>query len=90
MRVRITTDDVPEGDCFVLWSAAVFSTLAISAQPMPDATGSLRARFSAGSRGPLLNCSFDSDGFHATRRNREIAHRQWDRPLNAEELSCRL
>ena len=78
MRVQITTDDVPEGDRFALWSAAVFSTLAISAQPMPDATGSFRARFAARSRGPLLNCSFNSDGFHATRQSREINHRQWD------------
>src|SRR5580658_11174052 len=78
MRVQITADDVPEGDRFALWSAAVFSTLAISAQPMPDATGSFRARFSARSRGPLLNCSFNSDGFHATRQSREINHRQWD------------
>ena len=78
MRVQITTDDVPEGDRFALWSAAVFSTLAISAQPIPDATGPFRARFSARSRGSLLNCRFNSDGFHATRQSREIAHRQWD------------
>jgi AraC-like DNA-binding protein len=78
MRVRITTDDVPQGDRFALWSAAVFSTLAISAQPIPDATGPFRARFSARSRGSLLNCRFNSDGFHATRQSREIAHRQWD------------
>src|SRR5208282_786643 len=78
MREQITTDDVPEGDRFALWSAAVFSTLAISAQPMPNATGPFRARFSARSRGSLLNCSFDSDGFHATRQSREITHRQWD------------
>jgi AraC-like DNA-binding protein len=77
MRVHITTDDVPEADRFGLWSAAVFSTLAISAQPIPDAEGPFAARFSARSSGPLLNCRFDSDGFHATRKDREIAHRQW-------------
>ena len=80
MRVQITTDDVPEGDRFGLWSAAVFSTLAISAQPMPDVPEPFRARFCARSRGPLLDCSFDSDGLHATRQSREIAHRQWDTP----------
>jgi AraC-like DNA-binding protein len=78
MRLNITTDDVPERDRFELWSGAVFSTLAIAARPLPDAEGPFQARFSARSRGPLLNCAFDSDGFHATRQSREIAHRQWD------------
>jgi len=77
MRLHITTDDVPEQDRFDLWSHAVFSTLAITAQPLPGAEGPFRARFSARSRGPLLNCAFDSDGFHATRQRREIAYRQW-------------
>ncbi len=78
MRLQITTDDVPERDRFALWSGTVFSTLAITARPMPNAMGPFQARFSARSRGPLLNCAFSSDGFRATRQSREIAHRQWD------------
>jgi AraC-like DNA-binding protein len=78
MRLHLTTDDVPEQDRFALWRDAVFSTLAISAEPMPDATAPFRARFSARSSGPLLNCSFNGDGFLATRQSREIAHRRWD------------
>jgi AraC family transcriptional regulator, positive regulator of tynA and feaB len=78
MRLDIATDDVPERQRFDAWNHAIFSTLAISVQPLPDATGPFRARFLARTKGPLLNCSFDADGFRATRQNREIAHRQWD------------
>jgi len=78
MRLQITTDDVPERDRFAAWHDAVFSTLAISAEPLPDATGPFQACFSARSSGPLLNCSFKGDGFRATRQTREIAYRQWD------------
>jgi len=77
MRLHLTTDDLPERDRLEAWNATVFNTLAITARPMPDATGPFRARFSARSSGPLLNCSFDSDGFHATRQSHEIAYRQW-------------
>ena len=77
MQLCLTTDDLPERHRLEAWNATVFDTLAITAQPMPDATGPFRARFSARSSGPLLNCSFDSDGFHAIRRTREIAYRQW-------------
>lgn len=77
MRLQISTDDLPEQDRLEAWNAAVFNTLAITAQPMPDAAGPFRARFSARSSGPLLHCSFDSDGFRAMRQSREIAHRQW-------------
>jgi len=78
MRFQLTTDGVPEHDRFALWKDAVFSVLAISARPLPSAGGPFQAHFSARSSGPLLNCHFDSDGFHATRQSREIAHRQWD------------
>ena len=78
MRLSIATDDVPEPDRFDLWSGAVFSTLAITAAPLPDAQGPFQARFSARSHGPLLHCAFDSDGFYATRQSREIAYRQWN------------
>lgn len=78
MRLHITTDDVPDADRFPLWHAAVFDTLAISAQPMPNASGPFRARFAARAHGPLLHCIFQSDGFLALRQSREIAHRQWD------------
>ncbi len=77
MRLHLTTDELPEHDRLEAWNATIFNTLAITARPMPDATGPFRARFSARSSGPLLNCSFDSDGFHATRQSREIAYRQW-------------
>ena len=78
MRFDISVDDAPEHDRFEMWRAAIFSTLAISAQPMPDAKGPFRARFSARSSGPMLHCSFQSDGFHAVRRSQEVAFRQWD------------
>ena len=78
MRLDVTTDDVPERDRLDFWNATIFSTLAISVQPLPDAEGPYQGRFSARSSGPLLNCSFDSDGFRAIRQGREIAHRQWD------------
>jgi AraC-like DNA-binding protein len=55
----------------------VFSILAISAAPLPGAAAPFQAHFSARSSGPLLNCGFESDGFHATRGSREIARRQW-------------
>ncbi len=78
MQLEITTDGVPEKDRLDLWTEAIFSTLAISVQPLPDTEGPYQGRFSARSRGPLLNCSFNSDGFRATRQSREIAYRQWD------------
>lgn len=78
MRLHLTTDDLPERDRLEAWNATVFETLAITARPMPDAAGPFSARFSARSSGPLLNCSFDSDGFHATRQSREIAYRRWN------------
>jgi AraC-like DNA-binding protein len=78
MRLHISTDDVPEADRFPLWHATVFNTLAISAQPMPNPSGTFQARFSARTHGPLLHCTFQSDGFLALRQSREIAHRQWD------------
>ena len=78
MRLDLSVDEAPERDRFEAWRAAVFDTLAITVQPLPEQTGSFRARFSARSSGPLLNCSFDSDGFYAIRQSREIAHRQWD------------
>ncbi len=78
MQLHITTDDVPEQHRLDFWNATIFSTLAISVQPLPDAEGPYQGRFSARSSGPLLNCSFDSDGFRAMRQSREIAHRQWD------------
>lgn len=77
MRITITTDGVPERDRFDAWCGTVFSTLAISVERLPDAGPSFAARFSARQKGPLLNCSFDSDGFRAIRHSREIAHRQW-------------
>jgi AraC-like DNA-binding protein len=77
MRLTITTDGVPERDRFDAWCGAVFSTLAISVERLPGAGRSFAARFSARQKGPLLNCSFDSDGFRAIRQSREIAHRQW-------------
>jgi AraC-like DNA-binding protein len=78
MRFQITTDDVPERERFDLWGDALFRNLAISAQPLPDAEGPFRGRFSVRASGPLLNCSFDVDPFRATRQRREIAHRAWD------------
>lgn len=77
MRLEITTESVPDRDRFALWRGTVFDTLAISAYPIPDATGPFRARFTARSAGPLLTCRFRSDGFHAVRQGREIVHRQW-------------
>ncbi len=77
MQLQLTTDELPERDRLEAWNATVFNTLAITALPMPDAAGPFRARFAARSSGPLLNCSFDSDGFRAIRQSREIAHRQW-------------
>jgi AraC-like DNA-binding protein len=77
MQLHLTTDDLPEQDRIAAWNAAIFDTLAITARPLPHGTGAFRARFAACSRGPLLHCSFDSDGFQATRKSREIAHRQW-------------
>ncbi|HEY1933344.1 MAG TPA: helix-turn-helix domain-containing protein [Acetobacteraceae bacterium] len=77
MQLHLTTDDLPEQDRLGAWNETIFDTLAITARPMPNASGPFRARFSARSSGPLLHCSFDSDGFIATRRSREIAHRQW-------------
>ena len=78
MRLELATDDVPERQRFEAWNDAIFSTLAISAQPMPDTKGPFHARFSARSSGPLLNCRFGGDGFHARRQSREIAHRRWN------------
>jgi AraC-like DNA-binding protein len=78
MQLQITTDGVPERDRLELWTDAIFSTLAISVQPLANTDGPYQGRFSARSSGSLLNCSFDSDGFRATRQNREIAYRQWD------------
>jgi AraC-like DNA-binding protein len=78
MQLEITTDGVPERDRLALWTDAIFSTLAISVQPLANTDGPYQGRFSARSSGPLLNCSFDSDGFRATRQSREIAYRQWD------------
>lgn len=78
MRLEITTDDVPERDRFALWRGAVFSTLAITAHPLPGAAGPFCARFAARSSGPLLNCSFSGDGFYAVRQSRELAQRQWN------------
>lgn len=77
MRLDIKTEDVPERDRLEFWNTTIFSTLAITAQPLPQAEGPYRGRFSARSKGPLLNCSFDSDGFRAIRQSREISHRQW-------------
>src|SRR5690349_7301641 len=76
MRLTITTDGLPERDRFDAWCGAVFSTLAISVERLPDAGPAFAARFSARQKGPL-NCSFDSDAFRAIRQSREIAHRQW-------------
>jgi AraC-like DNA-binding protein len=78
MHLDLSVDDAPEHARFEMWRAAIFDTLAISAQPLPDHMGRFRANFTARSSGPLLNCRFDSDGFHATRQASEIAHRQWD------------
>lgn len=78
MRRDITTDDVPEPDRFDLWSGAVFSTLTITAAPLPDAEGPFQARFAARSRGPLPHCAFNSDGFHASCQGGEFAYRQWN------------
>ena len=77
MRMQITTDGMQEPERFDAWHAAVFSALAISVQPLPGVRGPFRARFFARSSGPLLNCGFDSDGFLASRKSREIATRQW-------------
>lgn len=77
MQLHLTTDDLPEHDRLGAWNATIFDTLAIAARPMPRADGPFRAHFSARSSGPMLHCTFDSDGFIATRRTREIAHRQW-------------
>jgi len=78
MQFEMTTDGVPERDRLEAWRAAIFSTLAISAEPMPGAERPYEGRFSARSSGPLLNCSFESDGFLATRKSQEIAYRRWD------------
>ncbi len=78
MHLDLSVGDGPQHSRFETWRAAIFDTLAISAQLLPDHAGRFHARFSARSSGPLLNCRFDSDGFHATRQAREIAHRQWD------------
>ena len=78
MQFHISTDDVPAPERFDLWNAAVFGALAISVEPLPGSESPFEARFSARTAGPLLNLSFDADGFIASRRNREIAHRQWD------------
>ena len=78
MRVSISTEDVPERNRFDAWNGAIHDTLAITVQPLPDAEGPFRARFSARTSGPLLNCSFDADGFHAIRQNSEIARRRWN------------
>jgi AraC-like DNA-binding protein len=78
MQFEITTDGVPERDRLEAWRSAIFGTLAISAEPMQGAERPYEGRFSARSSGKLLNCSFESDGFLATRKSWEIAYRRWD------------
>lgn len=50
----LSVDDAPGHARFEMWRAAIFDTLAISAQPLPDQTGQFRAHFSARASGPLL------------------------------------
>jgi AraC-like DNA-binding protein len=78
MRHLITTEGVPARERFGFWNAAVFSALAISVQPLPDADTPFQAEFTYRTSGPLLNLNFDADGFSAARQHREIAHRHWD------------
>ena len=47
MQFEMTTDGVPERDRLEAWRAAIFSTLAISAEPMPGAERPYEGRFSA-------------------------------------------
>jgi AraC-like DNA-binding protein len=74
----VSTEGVPARERFDLWNAAVFSTLAISVLPLPDADAPFRAEFTYRTSGPLLNLNFAADGFSAARQHREIAHRHWD------------
>jgi hypothetical protein len=78
MRLDVTTDDVPERERFDRWNAAVFSALAVTVQPSPDAEEPFRGAFCARTSGPLWNYSFSADGFGATRQSREFAHRHWN------------
>jgi hypothetical protein len=78
MRLQVSTEDMPESDRFDAWNATIFSSLVISTEPLPGVSGPFRARFSARTSGPLLNRGFDPEGFHAIRREREIARRRWD------------
>ncbi|MGA3401183.1 MAG: helix-turn-helix domain-containing protein [Acetobacteraceae bacterium] len=88
MRLQITTEDVPERSRFEAWHDAVYRTLAISAQPLPDADGPFRARFCARTSGPLVHCSFDADRYRAIRQGRDIAHRHWDSYWIGREFSA--
>ena len=78
MRFNISAEELPERDRFDAWNAAIFSTLAIRVEPLPDMDQPFHARFSARASGPLMNCNFDADGFYATHQNSELAHRMWD------------
>src|SRR5580658_7841429 len=78
MRLSMSAEELPERDRFDAWNAAIFSTLAIRVEPLPDMDQPFRARYSFRSSGPLLSCNFDSDGFYATRQSSELAHRVWD------------
>ena len=78
MRVDITTEQVPERERFDFWKATIFSTLAVSVEPLPDAAGPFQAHFFARGSGPMVNCRFDGDKSRPSRQGSEIAHRQWN------------
>jgi AraC-like DNA-binding protein len=77
MRLRITTDDMPEKDRFDAWEAMLTGELGMRAGALPDAS-KFRLDVTARSLGPLINLSVAAVTHSVMRLPSDIARRQWD------------
>lgn len=77
MKLRFSTDDVPERDRFSYWADTSTTSTATQRLPVAGAPRSFRASFSVRSMGSIFNMRSEADAHRVMRQKQDVARRPW-------------